>query len=302
MRRLDFETNVIKNPVSGDDPGTNLARRWRNKVYYVGSWWRCYWFIVFVFVYSLLYITYVTYLVPYQIFVSHQYVVDGFIVPFSYLFIILMRLQASTIPGLIIIGDTKTTLVDHFRMTLISGNDATRAMFFMSLNLGALPMAIASIPMGLFMLYDNRIMDNVWEYAFAGGILLAFYIMIGLALSAFGIIGALVRKSPGAVLISVAAPIVILFLTSDPIFIQALVSNIFHILPLIPGLSAITLFLMPEVRIAQPANAFGIGGPYGIHPVMPYIQIGTSALWLLGWTACLWMGLWFVLKRKLRAD
>jgi len=301
MRRLDFETNVIKNPVSGDDPGTNLARRWRNKVYYVESWWRCYWFIVFVFIFSLLYITYSTYLAPNEIVVLPGIIVQLMFTS-SLLLPILMRLQAPTIPALIMTGDTKTTLWDHFKMTLISGDDVTRAMFFTSLNLSALPMAIASIPISLFNLYSNGIMDSVLEYVIVGGILLVFYILIGLGLSAFGIIGVLVWESPAAVLISVAAPIMLLLFTADPSFIRAFIDNIVRGIPFMPSSSPITLFLMPEVRIAYSANEFQMGGTYGLQPVMDYIQIGKLAVWLLGWTAWLWIGLWLVLKRKLRAD
>lgn len=223
MRRLDFQTNVIKNPVSGDNPSTNLARKWRNQVFYVRGWFKAYAFAIFGAIFTVL-------------MYGHRFInggegwdTEGLIetlgVRILITLFIIIRFQLAAFPALVVCADTKKSLWEHFHMTLISGDGVAKAMLYTVLNMAVFPLALLSAPVGILTFLGTYQLlpvgfDPSWGYL---PILFAFYFLQGMILSALGMIGALIWRHPLGVIGAIAVPVVLGIIAAGSGYIQSFI-------------------------------------------------------------------------------
>lgn len=298
MSPIDWNKSPLRNPLGEDTPSTALIRRWNHRILYERGWLKVHWLM-------MLGILYLAGIFAWRLYADSQGGWNQQGIPERYAtgvlvgLFILIRFQLATVPALLVCADTKKNLWEHFRITLAHGDDVAGAMAITALNRGAIPFALVSLPETLLYLwFINTNMGTASILLSAPAILLVFA-ALGMALTAFGMIGALVRRNPMGVVAGVLLPVALALLAAGNDFLRDFVRSFGAYIPRPLGDQPATLFLSLENRLAFSGQTFSRHG-FTIGAGTDPVAILQMALWLGVFATLAWIALWLVLRYRLR--
>jgi len=210
VRRLDTQTNLLKNPISRDTPANDLARRWRNRLYYAKNWVKLYLPTTLAVAYAAVFCAlWLTSGAEGKWIETRLFERIGLVALF--IFPLVIRFHLACLPALVTCGDAKSSIISHYRTSLFKGTDVALAMFFSAWNIGALPAASASTATYVLYLWMMNIYANPMELVVPAVAIFIGYFILELVLSGLGFLGAIIHRSKAAVIIAVAFPFLWIF-------------------------------------------------------------------------------------------
>ncbi|MCX6647668.1 MAG: hypothetical protein NTY09_15100 [bacterium] len=299
MRRLDFERTPLRNPFNKETPGRILYRKWSNSVAFEGGWWRAYGLSVACIACFVLLVGWIIYRNQSGFGIDYWTMLGLSFLSILYL---ITRYQLCALPALTLVKASKESLWVHFRMTLAGGHTAAFAMFWFAFDRCVIPLVVISIPLVFVRVFMNYSLAgihlNVITYIILVPVILLLFGLTGILLSGLGFIGVMIRRSVGAVLIAVIAPLIISLFMGGTVFIGNLMEMLKTFTPGNIGSSPGSIIIAPENIILSSLTQLDTASM--IPPILiswpPIIHVITSLAVL---SAIIWLGLWTWLRISL---
>jgi hypothetical protein len=297
MPPIDWNGATEKHPLKSDSPASLLARKWQTRILYHYGWARTY---LVALIFTLYFIAIIIWweVSAMPVGWSGQGVLQQLAVMLVPPIAILVRVHIASVPALTVMADTRETLLEHFRMTLIEANDLTKAMLYHSFYYGAMPLATFSTIETLFYLHAiGTDMGQVTIFLRAPLVFL-LYIALGMLLSGLGLVGVLIWRNVYGAILGVISPMIVTALFAGPDYIWTLVTSFGTRAPSPIGHNLATLIIVPENSIAFSEHAVSRHGFTTLSATDPGLIFGMILI-LLVFGGLVWIGLWAVLRQRL---
>ncbi len=299
MPRIDWEASPFKNPFGEDTPAKALARKWKVRILFEGGLLRNYPIVLPA----------TLYLVGIIIWWfnagrppawAYSGLLEDYAVTAMLVLFLVVRIQFAAAPAINVCRDTQTSLWEHYRMTTVDGDDVAAAMLMHSLSYGAVPLAVLSLMETVFYILIVSAAEQPGTLALTRApVILILYLGYGLVFSGFGMVGALLWRHPFGVLAGVLVPMIIAALTAGFDFVGELIELFSARTHVLFGTHPAALVLVPENRIAFSKIGFSRHGWTTAPGTDPSAILGMFFM-LAIFAALVWIGLWLVLRHRLR--
>jgi len=298
MPPIDWQNATPKHPLKSDSPASLLARKWQSRVIYDYGWAKTY---LVTLIFTLYFIAIIIWweVSGTPVGWSGQGLFQRLAIMLVPPIAIIVRVHIASVPGLTVMADTRETLWEHFRMTLINGDDLTKAMLYHSFYYGAIPLASFSLLETLFYLHAIGTDMGQATIFIRAPLVFILYMVLGLLLTGLGLVGVLIWRHIYGVIIGVISPMIITAIFAGPDYIWTLATSFGQRGPTPIGRNLATLIIVPENSIAFSERAISRHGFTTISSTDPEVVFG-MILTLLIFAGLVWIGLWAVLRQRLR--